>query len=81
MIPKTLFLRFYECEHGGDLEHYLTDLRESGATLLRPQFDPDAEEAVVEFTVTDFPAFKTAFQQTDSADFADSLDWLEESHA
>lgn len=80
-MPRTLHLRFYECEHGGDLERYLTDLRESGASLLRPTFNQETQEAVVEFTVTDFLAFKTAFQKTDSADFADSLDWLEDDHA
>lgn len=77
-MSRTLHLRFYECEHQGDLQTYLEDLRSAGAAILAHQLEPDVEEAVVRIQVEDFPAFKTAFQQTDSADFCDSLDWLEE---
>jgi hypothetical protein len=80
-MSRTIHLRFYECEHHGDLNAYVHDLRQSGAKVLDQCLNEAAEEAVVKLTVEDFPAFKAAWQQTESADFADSLDWLEESHA
>jgi|GEM_PF-650501 len=77
-MPRTIIhLRFYECEHHGDLNRYLEDLRSSGATVLDHRPDLEAEEAVVKIQVSDFPSFKTAFQKMDSADFTDSLEGLE----
>lgn len=80
-MSRILHLRFYECEHHGDLQTYLDDVREAGATVLDHHLDQDAEEAVVKLQVEDFDAFKSTFQKTSSANFADSLDWLEAPHA
>ena len=74
-------LRFYECEHQGDLNTYLDDVRACGGQVLQSQLSEDDEEGVAQIQVTDFPAFKKAFQQTDAADFADSLSWFEETPA
>jgi hypothetical protein len=74
-------LRFYECEHQGDLNAYLDDIRACGGQVLQSQLSEADEEGVAQIEVTDFPAFKAAWEQTDSADFADSLGWLEEPHA
>ena len=76
--PKTFNLSFYECEHQGDLNRYLDDLVRCGASVLASKLDADAEEAVVRVDVSDFPAFREAWEQTESADFADSLGWFEE---
>ncbi len=72
------FLRFYECEHQGDLNTYLDDVRASGGQVLQSQLSEDDEEGVAQIQVSDFSAFKAAFQKTDSADFCDSLDWIED---
>jgi hypothetical protein len=79
--PKTFNLRFYECEHGGDLNRYIEDLRQCGSTVKDSKLDADAEEAVVRVEVPDFNSFRTAWEQTESSDYADSLGWLEESNA
>ena len=75
------FLRFYEVEHAGDMSAYLDDVRTCGGQVLQSQLSENDEEGVAQIEVTDFPAFKTAFQKTESADFADSLGWLEDPHA
>ncbi len=76
-MSQTLHLRFYECEHDGDLQTYLEDVQKSGAKVLDHHLDTNAEEAVVKLQIEDFQTFKADFQKTESADFADSLDWLE----
>jgi len=81
MTGQTIFLRFYETEHHGDLENYLSDLRSSGATILEHRLDVDAEEALVKIRVENFTQFRDRFRKTDSAEFTDSLDGLEVSHA
>ena len=74
--PKTLCMRFYECEHHGDLDDFVRELGQCGATVLESSLDEAAEEALVRIEVIDFPAFKAAWQATDAADFATSLDWF-----
>ncbi|MDF3130380.1 hypothetical protein P0Y35_14330 [Kiritimatiellaeota bacterium B1221] len=71
------FLRFYECEHHGDLNAYLDDVRACGGDVLQSHLLEEDEEGRAQVEVTDFPAFKVAFQKTETADFCDSLDWLE----
>jgi hypothetical protein len=71
-------LRFYECEHQGDLNTYLDDVRACGGNVLQSQLSEADEEGVAHIQVSDFPAFKDAFQKTETADFCDSLDWIEE---
>lgn len=77
----TFHLRFYECEHQGDLYSYLDELTSCGASVLDSTLNEDQEEAVVKVEVADFKAFKAAWEQTFSSDFADSLGWLEDPHA
>jgi hypothetical protein len=72
-----IHLRFYECEHQGDLNTYLQDVIASGGQVIDYQLDEDAEEAIAKIEVDDFSAFKAAFQKTSSADFCESLDWIE----
>ena len=76
--PKTFTMTFYECEHQGDLSRYLEELRRCGATVLGYAIDSQTEEGVARIEVPDFRAFRTAWEQTDSSDFADSLGWLED---
>ena len=33
-MSLSLYLRFYECEHQGNLNHYISNLARSGATVL-----------------------------------------------
>ncbi len=68
--PKTLSLSFYECEHEGDLDRYIRDLNRCGARIRNSQINFDAETAEVIIEIPDFPAFKVAWQKTESAGFA-----------
>lgn len=76
--PKTLSMSFYECEHEGDLDRYLRDLNRCGARVQNSSINFDAETAEVIIQIPDFAAFKSEWQKTESADFADSLDWFED---
>jgi hypothetical protein len=64
-------LHFGECEHDGDLQRYLGDLRRSGARIISSEINCDAEtgEVLIEVADDKVNAFKEAFAQTDSADF------------
>lgn len=46
-------LHFYECEHQGDMDTYLEDVRASGATVLSSNVNHDAETGSTEITVPD----------------------------
>ncbi len=74
----TLNMTFHECEHRGDLDDYLWDLRDCGATILDFDLNEAAEEAEVRFRVEDLNAFKRAWQKTDSADFGTPLHGIRE---
>lgn len=48
-IPRKGRIRFYECEHQGDVDDYVGALGRLGAKVLQWKLDEDAEE--VEVTV------------------------------
>lgn len=63
-------ITFYECEHGGDVDHYEADLRRSGARIIDSDLNEDAESCTIEFEVTDKAAFKASFANTDAFGFS-----------
>jgi hypothetical protein len=62
-------LAFYECEHSGDLEVYLADLRKAGAKILSTSIN-EAEIGRVRIQVADRATFIEAFKKTDSYGFS-----------
>jgi len=62
-------IRFYECEHRGDLDHYVEDLTQSGADILRSR-ETGEDECMVEISVADWREFLTRFKKTNSYDFS-----------
>ena len=63
-------INFCECEHYGDLENCLDDLKSSGATILKSDLNSDEEEASVLIEVDDINEFKKRFRETDSYGFS-----------
>lgn len=74
MARKRLTLRFYECEHTGDLSRYEDDVFESGAKVIEsgfsPGLSPDEEEAWVRIEIEDFEAFRAKFIKTEAFEFS-----------
>lgn len=62
---------FCECEHDGDLDNYLGDIRDCGGKVLSSNVDSDEETGTVVFEVEDKPAFVEKFKQTDAWQFLD----------
>ena len=60
-------ISFGECEHGGDLDMYVSALCKSGATILNSSVDEGEEEGYVTFEVEDgkVEEFKEAFKKTE----------------
>jgi len=75
---NILRVRFAEIEHHGDLDTCIEHLCESGATVIDSRIDPDAEEAIVDVSVTEkaYMDFRVNFEKTDSADFCESMGWV-----
>ena len=69
MNMKKMTLYFSECEHNGDLQNYVTDVRNSGATIVESRCDTDQETGIVKIEVPDVEDFKTKFKETDSHGF------------
>lgn len=70
-MPRRGVIVFYECEHNGDLDSYLTDLRRCpGVKILGSTVDEDAEEGRVMVEVADLQAFIAAFRQTGAYGFS-----------
>lgn len=67
---KTFRISFYECEHEGDLNHYLSDITASGGRVKDSSLNYDSESAVVTVEVDDPAAFKAKFANTESYDFS-----------
>lgn len=67
---KEMTVYFHECEHEGDLDNYITDLQNSGASVLSSSCDSDEETGVVKIRVKDFNSFLTKFKETDSYGFS-----------
>ena len=65
-------IHFTECEHEGDLDMYIGDLRRSGATIVSSDINFDAEtgEVYIEIDEDKMDAFVKAFKETDSFDFS-----------
>lgn len=64
---RKIVLEFYECEHYGDLENYMDDIRACGGTIESSSIDIDSEIGVVECTVPD--DFERKFKTTNSYEF------------
>lgn len=69
-MKKTVY--FTECEHMGDLNNYVDDLVESGATIISKNITPEDEEGRVVIEVQDeqWENFITKFEETNSFDFS-----------
>ena len=67
----TITLHFGECEHVEDLDNYLDDVRNSGATVISKLVDHDNEEGTATITVPDDQRdnFWIAFKKTESYDY------------
>lgn len=65
-----LQVTFYECEHGGDVDHYEADLRRAGAKIIESNLNSEAECCTIEIDVADKAAFKAAFEDTDAFGFS-----------
>ncbi len=66
---KTIYLEFYECEHSGDLEMYIADVRNCGARIIKQSVDCDAELGYLTIEVRDEKEFWNEFKETDSYGF------------
>ena len=64
-MSRTGVIRFYECEHQGDLNNYCDDLIASGAKVTQRTLDED-EEGLVKVEVEDYAAFMAKFKTTDA---------------
>jgi len=70
-----MYFNFIECEHEGDLEVYLADLRSSGATIKSTDINEDAEtaEVSVEVPMDKVKEFGDKFKSTDSYQFSGGM--------
>jgi len=67
---KEANILFTECEHDGDLETYLEDLRQSGAKILNSSVNEEEETGTVRVQIEDIKSFIEKFRQTDSYEFS-----------
>lgn len=67
---KTITLNFHECEHEGDLDYYLDDIREAGGNAVSWELNYEAETAEVKVEVEDVKEFLIKFKETDGCDFS-----------
>ena len=65
-----LNITFYECEHGGDVDHYEADLRRAGAVIVESEFNDSEESCTIQVDVADKSSFKEAFKETDAFGFS-----------
>jgi hypothetical protein len=61
---------FYECEHWGDLDNYISDLTCSGAEILSKDLDEEEESGIVYISVSNKKEFLEEFSKTDSFEFS-----------
>jgi hypothetical protein len=66
-----LNITFYECEHGGDVDHYEADLRRAGATIVDSDLNSEAESCTIQVEVADKYTFLDSFKLTDAFGFSD----------
>ena len=73
---KRITLSFGECEHQGDLDCYIRDIRECGGKIISSRLsggdDGVYETGHVTFEVEDSVAFTAKFKLTDSWDFCNT---------
>jgi hypothetical protein len=67
MVRSTI--SFYECEHQGDLNNILEDMRSCGAKIGYTRLDVDEETCTIEYEVEDMGEFAIQFKDTESYDF------------
>jgi len=60
-------LSFYECEHGGDLDNYISDVEESGGCVIARDLNHDAEIGTI--VITHDKDFWDRFKETDAFEF------------
>jgi hypothetical protein len=67
--PETMqaTLSFYECEHNGDLENYISDIRDSGGRIIGSKVDLEEEIGYVLFEHDS--TFWGKFKKTESYTF------------
>ncbi len=71
---NKLRLRFYECEHSGDLSLYEDDVAKAGGEILESSMDEDAEVGIILVETKDPAEFKRRFMETDSFGFSNVSD-------
>lgn len=65
-------LRFRECEHNGDLDHYARDVAKSGGTIVYRELDAARERGLLSVELgneAQAADFWRRFKQTDSYAF------------
>ena len=67
--PMKTQLSFYECEHDGDLENYISDVHESGGTVIARDLNYEAEIGTI--VVDHDEKFMDRFKETDAYQFLD----------
>ena len=67
---SNFFFTFYECEHSGDLEDYISDIEKSGGKDVKAEADFEEEEAEVKFQVEDKEEFLEKFKKTESFNYS-----------
>lgn len=70
MKKQNFAIRFHECEHYGDLDMYIYDLRQSGAKIIDSGVNDEAETGYVYVDIENFEAFLVKFKTTSSFDFS-----------
>ena len=65
----TLRLSFYECEHYGDMQNYISDMVNCGAKIINSELDTDDETCTIIYSVEDQEEFIKKFIETDSYEF------------
>ena len=65
-------LKFYECEHEGDLSHYKADITASGGKVISSRLsdDEESEPGIIVFEIEDKNTFLAKFKTTDSYGFS-----------
>ena len=64
-----LGISFYECEHYGDVENCLQDIRSCGGKVIHSELNADSEYCHVTFEVENKEVFFARFVHTNSFDF------------
>jgi len=63
-------LEFHECEHQGDMDNYINDLLDCGATQINSNINYEAEIGTVDFEVKDYGVFLSSFEKVEAYEFS-----------